>query len=407
MRTRALRPPIAKRAPLGLLDQLAISLGNIAILSINAHALTPSAFGQFVMFWTLCQLVLSVSRAIVGETLMARGAKLGDSPLLASLLVGLGIGAFLVLVSFLIHDLQAWALFAACAAPALALQDAVRFVCLEHGRLERMFVLDIANLTLLGAGSLLAFAGGSPHDSALAFAVAAWISALVGLTSSRRNPLSVSGGLHFLRRHFKHSSSYALEALMGASAGALTAVVLQRVAGYDALGAYKAAISVMGLTSVMINWARSVYMRQLRDRCAIEGSLKRESLKLSLILACTVLLTGAALLLLPDIVGTAVFADSWLLASALILAAVANRLFASLSVVPGIILRLLGESWRSTRVRFLGAVAALVLAPLGAVRGGGAGALLGEALAFALLTAGLYIQVSRSTRSTQVKEAAQ
>lgn len=390
------RPRVSADTPaamLGVADQVLLSGSSILILGLVAHLLNSHAFGQFALVWTLTQIGISACRALVGETLVSRGY--GENPAAAigaAFIVAACASLLPALVSLAAPGSRSILLLAALSTPALVVQDAVRFLFLEQHKPKHMLSVDAIAVSLqvlgliLGAvafGNLIGIIAGWSAGGVLAAVVSVWTTG---------NAPDLASGWKFLRATWPQSSAYFTEAIAGAAAGTFTAFMIQNMAGYAALGGYRASVSLLGITSIGMNWLRSSYLRQLRtDVQGADWSLSRTLLRLAALLAGVVAFATFALLSLPDSLGRVLFSSTWAIAKPLLIFAAINRFAASLSVVPTIVLRVKGVAWAATRFRLGVAVLSFGLAPFGAYLFGAKGALLGESLTYLLLAIGLLV----------------
>lgn len=378
---------------IGVTDQVLLSGSSILILGLVAHFLNSHAFGQFALVWALTQVGISACRALVGETLVSRGyAEDPAAAIGAALIVAACASVLPAIVSLAVPSSRSILLLAAISAPALVIQDAVRFLFLEQHKPRQMLSVDAVavGLQVLGLtvgavafGNLIGVIAGWSAGGVAAASVSVW--------RTGNSPV-LAAGWKFLCATWRQSSAYFTEAITGAAAGTFTAFMIQNMAGYAALGGYRASVSLLGVTSIGMNWLRSSYLRQLRsDVQNVHWSLSRTLLRLTALLAGVVAFATLALLALPESLGRLLFSSTWAIAKPLLVFAAINRFAASLSVVPTIVLRVKGVTWAATRFRLGVSVLSFVLAPLGAYLFGAKGALIGDSITYALLAAGLLV----------------
>lgn len=381
-----------------MLDQGLLSLASILLLIVAAQFGTSEQLGTFVLGLSTAVLIQSLSRAICGETLLVRSTQSDFSRNEVSAAVALALliaGACVVIcvvLSFVMPEHTDFYMSLGVAQLGLLFQDATRFAALTTGSSAGMLLTD----GLYVAGSTLAiYTAGSAGAGSSGMLVALGISAgSVGAFAAflfRIAPrFGHAGG--WIRKNWRLNSSFVSEAALGAALGYSIVVVLNFLASGSDLAAYRATVSIFGLTSLAINFLRTIVLRDLRKE-SIKKSRQywRQTGLMGMLVFFTVALTYVVLLVLPQSGGVRLFSDTWLLMTPLFAAAAINRFMAGLSVVPTIFLRVQGITWRATLVRIVITIIGFGLGPVGAWIAGAQGALLAEALSYLILTTALTI----------------
>jgi O-antigen/teichoic acid export membrane protein len=388
---------------LGFVDQAVLSVGSLLYLVSAAQNLGPLPLGEFSISAASILLVLSVVRAVCGEALLVREGRQSDQnggramlgvALVASL-VASGIFAIIGLL-WEQYALIYWG--AAIATPAIILQDSIRYLWINGGKGVRLLAGDVLTV----AGNVLAIFGigllfQSPSLMIVAWGCVCLLSSLIIMFSFRMWP-SFRSWWVWLRAGWRFSSAYAIEAILGATVGYLTIIVISVFASPSDVAAMRAVISVFGLTSLVINFMRSTVLRELSRSGLNKQKVSKIELVLSLFTLLVVGLTLLVLWLMPEDVGMAVLGDTWLLVLPLLIPGAINRAAASVSAIPTVLLRSVGVAWEATKVRSVIVLASVGLAPVGAYYGGAAGALFAESITYGALALFLTLLLHRRVR---------
>ena len=196
------------------------------------------------------------------------------------------------------------------------------------------------------------------------------------------------------------------EAALGATVNYLIAVSLALFVGPVELAAYRVAMSAFGLPSFVINFARTSLMRHISPQRLTPTAWPRTFVGMCGLLGSVVVIAYVVVVLLPVSWGVAVFGGIWTSVLLIALPTALNRLAASLSVTPMILLRVQGVTWPVVRVRIAISLGLLVLAPLTARSFGADGVLLVEAVGHATAWLALAVMSRRQVRSLTPGERA-
>jgi hypothetical protein len=383
---------------LGMLDQGLLSLASLSFLIVAAQFGSSQDLGSFVLGLSTAVLVQSLSRAVSGEALLVRSTR-GDfaedelaSSVGLSLMVAGAIGLLCVALSLFLPEQSAFYLSLGVAQLGLLFQDATRFAALAKGSSGGLVLID----ALYAVGTTLAiYLAGASHAGSYGMLTALGVAAgSVGVLAAFAFKVIPRFGpsIGWMRMHWRLNSSFVSEAALGAVLGYSITLILHVFASGPELAAYRAALSIFGLTSLAINFLRTIVLRDLRES-SIRARMQfwQRAGLMAVLVVLTVGLTYFALSLLPGSVGASLFGQTWFVMTSLFAATAINRALAGLSVVPTIFLRVQGITWRATSVRIVVTVIGFGLGPVGAWIAGAQGALIAEAVLYLILTAALMV----------------
>lgn len=387
---------MSERKSYGLIDQAVMSLGSLLVVVVASHWLSPFDLGVFLFVFTSALLVQSICRALSNELLLVRST---FSDFLrvengASLAVSLFFALFVGIVSlaYVLVDNTYWNAVVAFIFLefALIVQDSIRYTFIVGRKLRDLLLTDAgcASLQILLL-IVTASVSGDPIVMIYALAIPALsIFTLAGLRI-RLFP-RFSNAISWARSNISLNSAFVTEAILGATLGYFIAVVLNTFISPDSFAAYRATLSIFGLTSLATNFLRTIVLRDLRasDLATPKGFLINTR-KMSFMVLVAVGVTVASLYLIPDEWGKMLMGESWALMKPLFIVAAINRIAAGLSIIPTIFLRVQGVSWRATFLRIIVTIVGFGFGPLGAIVGGPYGALLGESLTYLSLVLAL------------------
>lgn len=123
--------------------------------------------------------------------------------------------------------------------------------------------------------------------------------------------------------------------------------------------------------------------------------------KMALPVAVTVILMLGALLCTPDGIGRALLQDTWPLVAMILVPGAINRFFAGLSIIPTVLLRVQGVTWKATIIRIIVLTSSVALGPVGALLAGAGGALAAEAASYGLATVALTVLSLKSAQRSK------
>lgn len=384
------------RYSLGLLDQGVLSVASLLFLIVGAQFLGTEDLGDFVLGLSTAVLVQSLTRALSGETLLVRSTQAGFQPCEIRAAVGLSLiiavagGLAFVLLALFVTDKSMFFMSLAAALVGLLTQDATRFSALAMGSTSRLLVVDA---TYSAVSILSLYWAGAANQGSVGMLTALGGSAcgvgVVAMVWFRIRP-KFRAGIGWAMSYWRLNSSFLVEAALGALLGYTIALVLVFFVNGGELAAYRSTLSIFGLTSLAINFLRTIVLRDLRqDSLKTRMMFWKTAGIMSLLVGVTVGVTYVVLISLPNNVGVVFFGETWLLMATLFAAAALNRVMAGVSIIPTIFLRVQGITWRATSIRIVVTVVGFGLGPVGAWLAGARGALIAEALLYLTLTIAL------------------
>lgn len=379
-----------RRTTWGVADQFVSSITNFALAVVVARSVEARSFGAFAVAMSVYGLGLGAARALVGEPVAIRHAMPGahDRPVMAeatgtALALGVLCGFLLAAISAVGPAATRIPLLAlALGLPGLLLQDAWRFVFVSAGRAGRAFANDLvwALAQVVTVGSLLVLGGAGVGSLILAWGASATLAAAVGCLQAGQVP-SIASATRWLRRHRDLWPRLGAELAAMTGSWQIVMFLIGALAGLAALGALRAAQTLLGPVSIVFLAAPLVAVPELSRRFSAGGKVLRTAAAISAGLATLALLGGVAVSALPDGLGQALLGASFEPARPLILPVA--LFLASTGVNIGALagLRGLDAVDRSLRARLRTSPMLVGCGALGAVLGGASGAAAGLALA--------------------------
>jgi O-antigen/teichoic acid export membrane protein len=366
-----------RRGSLALVDQGVSALGNVILVLVLARQTTASGFGAFALGYAVYVVTTGVSRALSSEPLIVLGAGRDDVRDLVSgsLATSLAVGAVALLVGVgggLVFDnpsLVTMAVFF----PLLTLEDAARMALLSAGRPGLALTIDtvwtVGQCVLFALITTLASGAGGPAYVA-AWGVAGALGAVVGLRALRQVPRPGSLS-HYWSQTPHLRTRYTFEYLSGAGALQLIHFGIGAVLGLAAIGALRAAQSLLGpfnqlLTGLSVGlMPELVRLRRERHERLVRATALISTGAVLVVVVGTLVLSG-----IPDSWGRALLGDTWSGAQQLLVPAGA-AIAANMAIVgPLLGLRALARPRSSLRARMVGSLLAVVGAGIALVLGG-------------------------------------
>jgi O-antigen/teichoic acid export membrane protein len=404
---------IGRRLSAMTVDQAVAGASNVLVTVLAARTLSATGFGLFGIVFLSYVFTQSTTRALVSEPLLVHPREAEErpgDPLGAGVLLGLGVGAAVVLIGAVVlavgdAHLGAALLVLGFALPLLTLQDLGRYVAFTVREPGRALLLDVVWLVLMVPPIVLVMASG--HADAGLF-TAAWLvpGAAAGLLVVwRHRTHRLRPSARWLRETWAFSWRYFLS--FGATYGSALAASLglSAIAGAAALGGVRGALLVVRPFSAFFT---AVVAGSVTDvaRHGLNGErLRRRAGAVSAFLAVVAVGNAALLLWLPDVLGRALLGATW---------EQAHRL-----LVPAAVQILLMGAWAGARAGLLGTRAvrttvrldlasvplSLIAAVTGAVAAGGVGYYWGTATAQLVVTAAWWAIFWRRTRMPEHGDA--
>lgn len=291
-------------------------------------------------------------------------------------------------------------LASAVAVVGIILQDSVRHYLLTARKSSLLLMGDLFVLIVaVGGIYVLGSQGYRPPAMLIVWGLAALVSACAVMAIDRTRP-RVRLGIAWLRETWPSSSAFVIESGLGSLVGYAVVFTLAVFSSDTEVAAYRTAVSVFGVTSLVINFMRTAVLRELNPhQMQTKTGIYSVCWRMSALVLFTVMATALFVYAIPIEWGTAMLGESWLLVLGLAAMAAFNRFAAGVSIAPLIVLRVQGVTWDATKIRVASTVVALVLSPVGAYFAGAAGALAADTF-FYLLVATLLLNLS--LKQTQV-----
>ncbi|MDO4685799.1 MAG: hypothetical protein Q4A92_04560 [Corynebacterium sp.] len=390
------------------LAQVCSSLNSFAIIILSGWYLGLADHGYFVFGVALCQVVLSLVRALCGETfivLATRGTDLQavlNSAVTAAMYCAV-IGGVACLGFGLVWPEYRDALVAsAVVVLAVCFMDAVRYGAIALKRSYLLFVGDLVGLV----GTVIGFIVAGRFSTSPVVFLAVWgamccvVGVILALALGYR-PVSIRVAGAWLKRNFARSSAFFAEAALGATAGTAILAVMAIVTSSEEISIFRTALTVMGITGLMNNFLRSTVLRELSpERIADRRYLLGAFCAMVAAVSVVVVVFGGMIWLLPTNISVAVFGANFLAVLPVLLPAIIHRLCSSCSTIPTIFLRAQGVTWSATKIRIAVIVVGIIIGPLGAYIAGAQGAILGDMVTYLALFIGLTLLMFRTAART-------
>ncbi|MUK02263.1 hypothetical protein GM708_10195 [Vibrio cholerae] len=308
----------------------------------------------------------------------------------AGLVVSLMMSALWALLAVFWQDQKLNLLTVAACVPVFVLADLVRYYLIGTRRDMRLLVFDVvyvcANVIVI---YLSADITNQPDKTFWWWAATAFFVTTIGIVWCGCFP-TFKRSAGWARDHWSSGSAFTVEATLGAALGYLIVLILAIFSTEQDVAAFRTAVAIFGLSSLVINFLRTTVLREFSSS-SLSGTVEGQVGKMLLLTLIAVSFSYVLLTSLPENIGRGLFGETWVFVAPLFLVAAVNRFAASMSTIPSVLLRALGVSWRVTRLRMWVALVSLGLGPVGAYYAGAAGAFVAEAVAYAILTFALVV----------------
>lgn len=393
-------------AAAGLAAQVFSSLTTFAVVILTARYLELSVHGHFVFGVALCQIVLSLVRALCGETIVVlstRGEvskKMFDATVSAAVLAT-ALGAVACLLTAVAwSEYRSILLATAAVCLPVCVLDVLRYCVISMKRSSLLlgndatvFILTILSFIVCGRYT------NSPVVFLLAWGLACGICAGVLVLRLGIRGVDTRETWSWLRTNFSRSSAFVAEAALGAVAGVSVLAVMALVTDSEQISIFRTALTIMGITALINNFMRSTMLRELSPE--LLGN-RRTLMRVFVLMVATVSLVviafGVCIWVAPTWLTVAVFGANFLAILPVLVPTIAHRVAGSCSTIPTIFLRAQGVTWAATRLRIIVVVLGIIIGPLGAYLFGAWGALVGETITYMLLFIGLSVLVWGTAR---------
>ena len=387
------RRAAVRRTGWSVADQALSSLGNLLLGLLVARTVGREEFGAFALAYLLYRLCVGLSRAFASEPLVVRHSGEADvEPLRRSVgvavEVGLALGAVTLVGAGVVGGSVGRTLLAlGVTLPGLLAQDAWRHAFLAQGRPACAAANDLAWTVSQFALIALLLVGGPVDAASLVWAwgLSGCLAAALGAVQLRRLPV-LGSSTRWLRRHRDLAPTFVVEFALAQGVQQVTLWAVGAFVGLAGLGALRAGQIVLGPLQVLFV---SVPLFAIPEGVALHrrgGGLVRAGAALSGACVLVSAVYGAALLLVPQRLGTALLGAQWEPAQTVLPALVASWVALAAATGPVVGLRVLASARRSLRVRLLAVPFSVAAGLAGAWTGGAVGGAAGLATATALST---------------------
>lgn len=300
------------------------SLSNLLLSFVLAREVSISAFGAFGIAFAIYQLLLGVSRAVVGEPTLLRGPRtasdasraklLHQSTLGSSLVVGTAGAALCLVVGLVAGGEIGQACYPlAVGLPGLMMLDGMRYWEFARATPRTAAALDIGWLIsqIIGFVLVIWFGIQSLPSLMLAWAAGAYIAIVIYIVLQRLLP-SLRGAMAWFYENRDMSPRFLGEYLMISGIQQSILLLTLFFAGLVAVGAIRAGQVIMGPVNVVsVGIAVVVLPMMARKATESTSSLKRISVRVSSFLTVSMLLAGVGTQLIPDSWGEFLLGDNW------------------------------------------------------------------------------------------------
>lgn len=388
-------PSRLANAVAGLGAQVFSSLNSFLIIIISARFLELGVHGHFVFGVALCQIVLSLVRALCGETvvvLSTRGDDTTDDAAFSSAIVASAVGGVVCLLTAIFWAEYRSALIATAfvGIPVCAM-DVLRYCAIAEKRSELLLFSDFlvfvgTTVGLLVVGQVAA----SPSAFLAVWGVSCLLVSILLVWQLDIRPVSFRATLDWLTINFPRSSAFFAEAALGATAGVAILAVMAIVTDSEQVSIFRTALTIMGVTSLINNFMRSTVLRELSpDLLRNKTYVIRVFFGMTAVVTLVIVVFGLCIWLAPNSLTAAIFGANFVAIVPVLLPAIIHRVCASCSTIPTIFLRAQGITWQATRFRFVVVAIGIIVGPFGAYLGGAHGALIGDMITYLTLFVGL------------------
>lgn len=386
---------LGKRLGWGVADQAFSSLTNFLLGIFVARSVGVREFGAFAIIFTTYTLALGATRAVVGEPMGVRfsntsidrwrlGAASGTG---VATVIGVTMGTLCIVGgSVLGGATQAPLLAFGVMMPALILQDSWRLAFFAASRGQDALLNDVVWAAVMIPGLVIASSesGATTTTFVLIWSGSAAIAAVFGCWQARSIPDPRAAKRWWQEQRDLIGGffgDYVVRA--GLTRVSIYGVVI--VAGLQATAALRGAdillgpitVVFMGITPLTVPEAVRLVNRESKK-------LLQAMILLSAVFTILAIVVGLAMMALPSSIGRSLLRDTWEPAHAVVFLFALSMASSAANTGAMVGMRALGESKRMFGTRLITAPLVTAGILVGAVFGGAAGALVGNALATSL-----------------------
>jgi O-antigen/teichoic acid export membrane protein len=380
-----------RRLGWGFADQALSSLTNFVFSLLVARTLAERGLGAFALIFGSYTFLLGLGRSLTSEPLVVRHS--ASSPIAWSAAVRAAGGAAIVtgmlggiaclgLGLTLGGELGAGFIALAVTLPGLLLQDAWRFSMVAGSRARSAFVNDliwaIALIPLVGV--VLLSGRASTFWLTLAWGGAGTVAAVAGSLQSRAMPRAREARAWILR-NWELWRCFGSESLISSGTQLTIVYAIGWLAGLTGMGVIQAAGLLLGPVNVLLLATGLVALPELVRLAGRSRRLVRlASCAVTLLLAASVLITGAVLLALPDAIGNALLDATWEPAREVLVPLIVMAAGTAVTTGSQLGLRAVAAARRSLLANSLSSVILVISTAIGASVDGAVGAAWGLAV---------------------------
>ncbi|RBY87389.1 hypothetical protein [Blastococcus sp. TF02A-26] len=372
-------------------DQAVSSLANAGLTFVIARVVSGEEFGAFALAFSVYSFVIATAQGPCGQVLVirfagaARATQMRAAAAAGGVAVAAGAVAGLLTIAagaLVYPSLRGVLIAVGVLLPALVLQDMWRTAFVAQGIPRDAFVNDLLWTVLQAVAVTVLLVAGADRavPFVLAWAGAALVAALVGARQNGRQP-TFGTAARWLGDHRDVSLPSTLNALVILGAVQLAFVLIAALGGVDAVGALRAAQTLLGPLNIVGFAVASFVIPELVRRSPPRPQLIRVGIAVSVVLVVVDALWGTVLLLLPDAAGEALLGETWASARDTLPAMIAFTCLTGASVGATAVMRALNRVSYSVWVNAVLGPLILILSTIGAQTAGAPGAALGFVVA--------------------------
>lgn len=306
-----------------VLDQAASSATNIVVLVLAARLSSASGFADFSMVYVTFSVLLGLSMAYVGQSVVLEKAGERLGPVCRSA-VGFtaaasgAMGAVLAVLGLLLPGTTGQAFLAlGLVLPLVLVQDGLRYCFSALRAPERALAADALRLVCVVAALAAQPSGASAGRLVLVWGLSALPALGLGLWLLRPHVRGARTDLRPYLRRGHLGQRFVVEFAVGNGSSQLAVLGLGVFATPLAVGALRGATTVFGPLNVLFNSANS-FGPPVLSRLGGKRATVRATVVLGGVLAVLGAGWGAVLYALPDRMGRQLLGDTWASASVLL-----------------------------------------------------------------------------------------
>jgi O-antigen/teichoic acid export membrane protein len=344
------RPCLISNKVAGVADQGVSSVQNFTLLVIVARGADSTGFGVFSVVMAASVLAVTLSRAILGETLLitltagaVNSRRIAGAGIAVAAIVGVALGMLVCGVSLILPQRLSIPFFVlGCVLPPLLLLDVTRYLLFRQERSAGALMVDLA-WTAGWVGSLTFSGGWSEGEYIASWGGTALIGAAVGC--GLLQPCGWFDAVPCMARDvWRTSASLLVEWFFLNASRQVTVFALAGVAGLASTGALRAAEGIYGPVSTIINAIRVVFIPEMARNGQAGAFVRAGRLMVHIGVACAGVagFVTIGVLAIPDTMGRSLYGSTWALAVPLMLPVGLSRILSSVAVGPYTYLRGMG-----------------------------------------------------------------